>query len=134
MEDCPFLNDPSGTSNPDSWRNLASQPSQHMYAMNFLKRQCCADMYADYGSHFKHLPETYGMRYAHVSLAADPESCQLIGEPRGYDLICVAYFPTSKAFLATWSDTDVRSGFNKQRQNMVDAGFEHFWIRTELAS
>merc|ERR1712217_912585 len=101
---CPFLDDPSGTSNASAWHGLVARPTKHLYAMNFLKRDCCLDMYADYGSHFKHLPETYGMRYTHVSLASDPENSQLQGDSRGYDCVCVAYFPTSRAFLATWSD------------------------------
>jgi hypothetical protein len=84
----------------------------------------------DYGSYFKALPEKYGMRYAHVSLSADSKNAQLLGEPCGYDLVCVAYFPTTSAFLASWSDSQVKTAFKKHRQQMVDLGFKHYWTRT----
>ena len=84
----------------------------------------------EYGRYFKDLPEKYGMRYAHVSLSADPENSQIMGQHEGFDLVCVAYFPTSTAFLASWSDGDVRRGFTTHRQSMVNSGFKHYWIRT----
>lgn len=112
-------------------------PGAHMYAFNLIRTPDRA-AYRHYASHFSKLPARYGMQFVEIGAldAADAIVACDDGLPTeelqqlaSFDLLALAYFPTTRCFVDAWSDPELVSDAFPLRRAMYRSGFAHLWLR-----
>ena len=133
--DCPFTDEPDARL--ESWKALSTEPNQHMLAFNLI-RTPEPEGYRAYSSHFRHLPDEYGMRFVeaadlqmHESVVACDAGLSEVDlvNAASFDLMALVYFPSSRCFVNTWSDRTVAQDAFPLRAGMRERGFRHVWLR-----
>lgn len=139
--DCPFAREGSAwaPAQPAAWQQLETVPAAHMYAFNLIRTPDRA-AYRHYASHFSDLPPRYGMQFVEIGALDALDSIVVSDEGlpadrlqrASFDLLALAYFPTTRCFVDAWSDPElVRDAF-PLRDALYRGGFAHLWLRCAM--